>query len=138
MSKVKILVYSIIIGVFAFSLMFSSCSKSKTLGKLNGKWKVIDVANVVDTAKAFYETWDFGENQVLTYSRKMKYNMSDSLVVLKGTYNINKYNKVTISDFNITGFSHLNGTWNIIRLKNGNMMMVNDLGGLYFREFTKM
>lgn len=131
------LVISVVLCVLISAFIFSSCSKSKTNTKLVGKWKLIDVANIKDTTKAAYETWEFTEEYKFLYSLKRQVNHHDSIVVYEGRYSVDKYNKVTIQDFPV-GYEHLNGTWTIVKCKDGKMMIVNDIGGLYFREFIKM
>ena len=143
MKNKGVLLLSIILCVCISIAIFSSCSKSKTNSKLVGKWKLVDVAAISDTSKAVYETWEFTEEFSLIYSFKQRFyrpvnnTTFDSILSLNGKYSVDKYNKVTIHDFK-SGYEHLNGTWTLVKCKNGNMMLVNDLGGLYFREFTKL
>jgi hypothetical protein len=131
------LLLSILLCVCISIAIFSSCSKSKTNAKLVGKWKLVDVANIKDTTSAVYETWEFTEEFKFVYSMRRKVNQHDSIYSYTGKYSVDKYNKITIWDFD-GSFEYLNGTWSLVRCKDGNMMLVNDLGGLYFREFTKL
>jgi ribosome-associated toxin RatA of RatAB toxin-antitoxin module len=131
------LLLSLLLCVFISLVIFSSCSKSKTNAKLVGKWKLVDVTALSDTTKALYETWEFTEDFKFLYSYKRKVNLHDSIYTYAGKYSVDKYNKITIWAFD-GSFEYLNGTWSLVRCKDGNMMLVNDLGGLYFREFTKL
>ena len=131
------LLLSILLCACISIAIFSSCSKSKTNSKLVGKWKLVDVAAISDTTKAFYETWEFTEGFKFLYSLKQHAGLHDSIFTYAGKYSVDKYNKVSIWGFE-GGFEHLNGTWDLVKCKDGNMMLVNDLGGLYFREFTKL
>ena len=130
------LVFSVIISIFLSAAIFSSCSKSKTTSKIIGKWKAIDVGHVKDTASAYYEVWEFNEDQTFKYTEKkgMSYELAH---IVNGRYSIDKYNKITIYDFE-TGWDHLNGTWDIVKLKDQTLMMVLENNGLLFREFSKL
>jgi hypothetical protein len=126
---------ALMLFVVVSAAILTSCSKSKTEGKLVGKWKVINIANLSDTIN--WETWEFtGDNRVI-YGTLRHFNGFDSAVYVRGQFSMYSYKKVDVVGFG-KGYEHVNGSWEITKLDESNLMMVNDIGGLYFREMSKV
>ena len=105
-----------------------------------GRWSRINVENIDSTT--FYEDWEFqnGGIFVIHYAPP---GPGDTLNAT-GAWAIKSYSKFSIALPDDKTYYLYNGTWQIVRRKSKNMMIVFDMtqlpgpgGGLEFREFQR-
>jgi hypothetical protein len=111
-----------------------SCRKSNLEGLLLGRWSRINVVNI-DTP--FVEDWEF-QNSGTLIIHFAKPGPGDTIND-QASYALTAYNKFDIQFPNKHPYEQLSGNWQVIRKKNGYLMIVlNHKGhGLTFREFQK-
>ena len=132
----KILFFSTLLTSIIF---FNSCNKTSTESKLEGKWKYINVANIKDTN--YVEDWEFLPNGILwIHYRDYEWSQHEDSTLRTDTahYEMDSYDKFTVSDYKNGHLPHYNTQWQIV-LNNGDALrIVNNVdGGLYSREFVK-
>jgi len=132
----KILIFS---GLIASIMFFTSCSKTSTESKLEGKWKYINVANIKDTN--YVEDWEFLASGILRiHYRSCEWSQpTDSAVRIDtARYEMDSYDKFTVSDFKNGHLPEYNTQWQIVLNSDNALRIVNNAkGGLYSREFVK-
>ena len=126
---------TLMVLIIVLFTILAGCTKKRTEGKLIGKWKVVNVVDIYDTVH--WETWEFTADNRVIYGTLRHFNQGDSAVYVKGIFSMDSYRKVDVVGFG-KGYEHVNGTWQITKLDENNLMMVNDIGGLLFREMTKV
>jgi len=118
----------------ALALLFGAgCAKEK-YEKLEGRWEVIDVANIEST---HFTEWTF-ENAVLTISYVSRTNPTDRTIINSGNYELKVGvlgTKLVIS--NATGL--YNGEWDFTELRKDRFSIKMEVtGGVIIREFKKI
>lgn len=138
--KMKTLYKILFFFVLITSIIFiNSCSKSSTEAKLEGKWKYVNITNINDTN--YVEDWEFLPGGILKiHYRSFEWSQpKDSILRTDSArYEMNSFNKFTVSGYKNAHLPHYNTQWQIV-LNNGNSLrIVNQVdGGLYSREFVK-
>lgn len=131
--------YSLFLGLALLALVLTlfSCGKGATENKLLGRWCRINLDNLDDSLRI--EEWEFtGEDLVIHHHHA--YDPADT-AALSGMYVMNSYREFTVSGSVEDGWNaDANGTWRIVKLKKGSLIIIRDEGGhgLTFKEFKKL
>ncbi|MCK9612604.1 MAG: hypothetical protein PHR81_06555 [Bacteroidales bacterium] len=118
---------------------YISCTKSSVENKLQGKWKYVNVENFYDTT--YVEDWEFksGGELIIHYRDLQWMGNPDTVVEYKGFYSMDSYEKFTVSGIENPHLPYYNCQWEIVKMNNNILMIVNNVeGGLYFREFSML
>jgi hypothetical protein len=125
---------SLIILIAGLIFLFA-CSKSGTENKLNGKWKVINIANINDTLNS--ETWEFVSDGKLKIWAVTN-GQSDSLPQSVLKFVVKSYKKLTIQPGDSGSTSSYCHDWEILKLKKDVLILDYRSGGLSEKEFVKL
>ena len=111
----------------------AGCTEEK-YEMLEGRWEMIDVANIEST---HFAEWNM-ENTVLTISWVSRTNPADRNIINSGNYELKPGvfgTKLVIS--NTTGL--YSGEWDFIELRKDRFSIKMEvLGGMIYREFKKI
>lgn len=127
-----------LISILAIStvIIFLCCCKKTTQGLLTGTWNRIDVEDLRDTT--FFEKWEFlGDGTLLITS--MSPNPPFDTTVTECHYFLKSYWKFAIDSPSDGILYQYDGIWQIVKRNKskGTMMIVQEQGGLLFREFKR-
>jgi hypothetical protein len=131
----KLLKYSGLVILISGLIFLFACSKSSTENKINGKWKVINIANVNDTLNT--ETWEFvsdGKLKIWTVTN----GQSDSLPECVLKFVVKSYKKLIVQPGDSGATSSYCHDWEILKLKKDVLILDYRSGGLLEKEFVKL
>lgn len=127
----KLTSFSLLITILV-SVFFISCQKKKE-DKLAETWKLIKVSK--DTMVDYYETWDFDGSKILIVRRNDVLNSFDTLS--NGTYSVDAGLSKTFINMENMANSAYNGKWQILKINNDILVMLNESNGNWvYREFV--
>jgi hypothetical protein len=111
-----------------------SCSKTNTEGKLVGTWKMIDLNDINNTTRL--EKWEFTSDGLL-YVTNYNYAVSDLGNVYKLRYEVPSAKKLDIYKEDTVNTNYCL-KWEITKLNNDALVIINDNHGILTKELEKL